>query len=89
MAQMVKNLSAMQEIQVQFLGWEDTLEKGMVTHTSVLARKVSWTESLVGYSLWGHKQTQLRDLLHFHFQVKKVKEKEILYYNALMWNLRR
>ena len=38
--------------------------------TSVLARKVSWTESLVGYSLWGHKQVQLRDLLYFHFQVK-------------------
>ena len=37
MAQMVKNLSAMQETQVQSLGWEDPLENGMATHSSVLA----------------------------------------------------
>ena len=37
MALMVKNLPAMQEAQVRFLGWEDTLEKGMTTHSSILA----------------------------------------------------
>ena len=36
-AQMVKNLLAMQETHVQSLGWEDPLEKGMVTHSSILA----------------------------------------------------
>ena len=36
-AQMVKNLSAMQETWVQSLGWEDPLEEGMATHTSILA----------------------------------------------------
>ena len=36
MAQMVKNLPAMQEIQVQYLGQEDPLEKGMATHSSIL-----------------------------------------------------
>ena len=36
-AQMVKNLPAMQEVQVQSLGWEDSLEKGMETHSSILA----------------------------------------------------
>ena len=36
-AEMVKNLSAMQETWVQPLGWEDPLEKGMVTHSSILA----------------------------------------------------
>ena len=40
---MVKNLSAMQEIQVQFLGWEDPLEKGMATHSSVLTWEIPWT----------------------------------------------
>ena len=35
-AQMVKNLPAMQETQVQSLGWEDSLEKGMATHSSIL-----------------------------------------------------
>ena len=42
--QMVKNLSAMQETWVQFLGQEDLLEKGMVTHPSILAWRIPWTE---------------------------------------------
>ena len=41
---MVKNLSAVQETQVQSLGWEDPLEKGLVTHSSILAWKIPWTE---------------------------------------------
>ena len=36
MAQLVKNLPAMQETQIQFLGWEDPLEKGKATHSSIL-----------------------------------------------------
>ena len=44
MAQMVKNLPAMQKTQVRLLGWEDPLEKGMVTHSSILAWKIQWTE---------------------------------------------
>ena len=43
-AQMVKNPPAMQEIQVHSLGWEDPLEKGMATHTSILAWRIPWTE---------------------------------------------
>ena len=43
-AQMVKNLPAAQETQVQFLGWEDPLEKEMATHSSIPAWKISWTE---------------------------------------------
>ena len=43
-AQMVKNLPAMQETRVQSLGWEDALEKEMATHFSILAWKISWTE---------------------------------------------
>ena len=43
-AQMVKNLSAMQETWVQSLGWEDPLEKGMTTHSSILAWRIPWTE---------------------------------------------
>ena len=41
---MIKNLPAMQEIQVQFLGQEDPLEKGMATHTTILAWEIPWTE---------------------------------------------
>ena len=44
MAQTVKRLPAMQETQVQSLGWEDPLEKEMATHSSTLAWKTPWTE---------------------------------------------
>ena len=40
---MVKHLPAMQETWVQSLGWEDTLEKGMATHSSILAWRIPWT----------------------------------------------
>ena len=43
-AQTVKNLPAMQETQVQSLGWEDPPEKGMVTHSSILTWRIPWTE---------------------------------------------
>ena len=44
MAQLVKNLPAMQEIQVQTVDQEDPLEKEMATHSSTLAWKIPWTE---------------------------------------------
>ena len=43
-AQSVKNLPVVQEIQVRFLGWEDHLEKEMATHSRVLAWRIAWTE---------------------------------------------
>ena len=42
-AQMIKNLPVVQETQVQSLGWEDPLEKGMATHSSILAWRIPWT----------------------------------------------
>ena len=52
-AQMVKNLPAMQETQVQSLGWEDPLEKGMETHSSILAWRIPWTEETGGLPSMG------------------------------------
>ena len=43
-AQTVKNLPAMQETQVQSLSWDDPLERGMCTHSSILALEIPWTE---------------------------------------------
>ena len=43
-AQRVKNLAAMQETLVQYLGGEDPLEKGMATYSSILAWRIPWTE---------------------------------------------
>ena len=60
-AQMVKNLPAIQEFWVQSLGQEDLLEKEMTTHSSILAWRIPWTEE-PGYSPWDHRsQTRLRD----------------------------
>ena len=49
-AQMVKNLPAMQENQVQSLGSEDPVGKGMATHSRILAWRIPWTEDLDVYS---------------------------------------
>ena len=43
-AQTVKNLPAMQETRIRSLGWDDLLDKGMVTHSSILAWRIIWTE---------------------------------------------
>ena len=53
---MVKNLPAVQETWAQFLGPEDSLEKGMAIHSSVLTWRIPWIEEPAGYSPWGHKQ---------------------------------
>ena len=55
-AQMVKNLPMMQETQVQSLGWEDALEKGIVTHSSILAWKIPWTEEPGGLESTGSQR---------------------------------
>ena len=44
MAKLIKNLPAMQETWVQSLGWEDSLEKEMATHSSILAWEIPWSE---------------------------------------------
>ena len=66
-AQTVTKLPLMQETQVQSLGWEDPLEKGMATHSSILAwRILHGQRSPVGYSPWGHKESDMTEGLTFH-----------------------
>ena len=55
-AQTVKNLPAMQEIRVQSLGWEDHLEKGMTTLSSILAWKIHGQRSLEGLQSMGSQR---------------------------------
>ena len=57
-AQMVKNLSAMQGTQVQSLSQEDSLEKGMETHSSSLAWRIPWTEDPGGLQFMGSQKSQ-------------------------------
>ena len=58
MAQMVKNLPAVGEPQVQFLGWEDPLEKGMAALSSIIAWRIPWTEEPGG--LWSIQSQRVR-----------------------------
>ena len=60
--QLVKNPPAMQETWVHSLGWEDPLEKGKATHTSMLALRIPWTIQSMGLP----SQMRLSDF-HFHF----------------------
>ena len=53
MAQMVKNLPVMQEIQAQSLGQEDPLEKAMASHSSILIWRIPWTEEPDGLQPMG------------------------------------
>ena len=62
MAQWVKNLPAMQEmpeIWVQFLGQEDSLEKGMTAHFSIIAWRIPWKEEPDGLQFIGHKKSKM------------------------------
>ena len=75
-AQRVKNLPAMQEIQeiwVQFLGWEDPLEEGTATHSSILVWKVSWTEESGGLqSIDGNESDTTEATEHTHMQATQL-----------------
>ena len=66
MAQTVKNLPAMQETQVRSLGWEGPLEKGMATHSSILAWRIPQTEEPVGLQSMGSQRVghNSGDLVH-------------------------
>ena len=64
MAQVVKNLPSMQETQVPTLGQEDPLEKGMATHSSILARRIPGTEEPGGLQFMGlQKESDMSEQL--------------------------
>ena len=65
MAQLVKNLPAVRETWVQSLGWEDPLEKGKATHSSILALKIPWT------SPWGPKELDTTEQLSFSLSLSR------------------
>ena len=63
---MVKNPPAIRETWVRSLGWEDTLEKGMVTHSSMLAWRIPWTEKPGGLQSMGSKRVGHDSHTHTH-----------------------
>ena len=84
LAQMVKNLPAMWETWVQSLGWEDAQEKGMATHSSIPAWRISWTEEPGGLQSMGpQSQTRLTNTFTFsfnpHYKLKRWISLTLLY----------
>ena len=72
MAQLVKNLPAMWETWVQDLGWEDPLEKGKATHSSILAWRIPWTVVHGVAKSW----TILSDF-HFHINIYQIDDPKL------------
>ena len=56
-SQLIRNPPAVQDTWVQPMGWEDTLEKGKATHSSILAWRIPWTV----YSPWGCKELDMTE----------------------------
>ena len=90
-AQMVKNLPAMQETLVQSLGQEDPLEKGISTYSSILAWKIPWTEpgglQSLGLQRVGHDWVTNSLFQHILYILFVYKE-NILHFSLKMWYIR-
>ena len=61
---MIKNLPVIQETQVRFLGWKDPLEKGMATHSGILAWRIPWTEEPGGLQSMGLQESDTTEQLN-------------------------
>ena len=73
---MVKNLPTMQETQVQSLGWEDPLEKGMATCSSILAWRIPWTEEPGTLQSIGSDMTE-KLTLYLHYIIHKIASRRV------------
>ena len=65
-AQLVKNLPAIQDTWIQFLGQENPLEKGMDTHSSILACRIPWTEEPGRLQVYGAAESDTTKRSHTH-----------------------
>ena len=99
----VKNLPAMQETQVQSLGWEAPLEKEMATHSSILAWKILWTEEpgrlqsmesqeldMTEYTheVWGPGNALYYLCIFFSVNLKVFKNKSFIFFSIYLFILR-
>ena len=86
---MVKNLPAMPETWVQSLGWEDPLEKGMTTHSSILARIIPLTEEPGGLQSMGSQRVEhnraTNTHTHTHTQILRTSHKAVKLISAGAW----
>ena len=79
-AHMAKSLPAMWETWVRPLGWEDSMEEGMATPSSILSQRISHgLRSLRGYSPWGHKERCMTERLSTHILDIVVSDRNCIY----------
>ena len=77
---MVKNPPALQDTWVRSLGWEDPLEEGVATHSSILAWRIPHGQrSLADYSPWGHKEWDTTEKLSTAHNTRNPERKEYAY----------
>ena len=85
LTQMVKNLPEMRETWVRFLGWEDPLEKGKATHSSILAWRIPWR---ILYFPWGRKKFPMASssgLISFLEQLRDQSSDKVLETLSPLW----
>ena len=80
MAQIINNLLSMQETCVRSLGWEDSLEEGMATHSSILAWRITWTEE--PGSPWGCQESDMTEPLTLSLNSKMNHHKVLIKKNS-------
>ena len=85
-AQLVKNLPAMQESWVRSLGWEDSLEKGMATHSSILAWRIPMNRGAWWATLHGVAKSQIKHSTAFKYSrlFLQCKEKIYLFFSLIL-----
>ena len=78
MAQMVKNLPAMQKTWVRSSGWEDSLEKRMATHSSIHGWRMPWVQERSGLQSMGSQRVRHNGAMNTFFNVLKIKLSVVL-----------
>ena len=87
-AQRLKRLPPMRETWFRSLGWEDPLEKEMVTHSSTLAWRIPWTEKPGRLQSMGRKESDTTERLHFQGKIKGIKSEQTVQDALLVDNKR-
>ena len=83
-AQLAKNPPAMWKTWVRSLGWEDSLEKGKATHSSILAWKIPWTVQSMGSQRVGHDRMTFTHSLFGNIKLNNLKKKWPLHSNVIL-----
>ena len=83
---MIKNPPAVGKTWVRPLGWEDTLEEGMATHSSILAWRIPWTEESGRLQFIGHKESDTTEqLTHTHTHNCNPNKAKMAFGDAIFW----